>query len=41
MARFKENGNLDNEDTTASTFDSFDSTRLAFKMFYTVGKWLV
>jgi len=34
MARFKDNGNLEKDDTTAnSTFDVFDSTRLALKMY--------
>lgn len=37
VARFKDNGNLDKDDTSGNTFDSFDSTRLALKMFYTVG----
>jgi len=33
-ARFKDNGNLEKDETTAnSTFDVFDSTRLALKMF--------
>jgi hypothetical protein len=38
MARFKDNGNLDREETGGNTFDSFDATRCALKMFYTVGK---
>ena len=33
MARFKDNGNLDKEETSNNTFDVFDSTRLALKMF--------
>jgi len=33
MARAKENGNLDKEETANSTYDVFDSFRLALKMF--------
>ena len=34
MAKFKDNGNLDKEDTTSNnTYDVFDSTRLALRMF--------
>lgn len=33
MAKFKDNGNLDKEETGTSTFDLFDSTRLALKMY--------
>lgn len=33
QARFKDNGNLDKEETSNNTFDVFDSTRLALKMF--------
>jgi hypothetical protein len=33
MARAKENGNLDKEETANSTYDVFDSCRLAMKMF--------
>jgi hypothetical protein len=33
QARFKDNGNLDKGETTNSTYDVFDSTRLALKMF--------
>jgi hypothetical protein len=32
-ARYKENGNLDKAETSDSTFDTFDSARLALKMF--------
>ena len=35
MARFKENGNLDKDDIGSSTFDVFDSTRLALMPFHT------
>lgn len=38
MTRFKDNENLEKDETSGNTFDSFDSTRLALKMFYTVGK---
>jgi len=39
MARYKDNGNLDKESTTNNnTFDVFDSTRLALKMFEKGGK---
>jgi len=38
VARFKDNGNLDKDETSYNTFDIFDSTRLALNMFYTVGK---
>ncbi len=38
MARFKDNGNLEKDEMMGNTFDAFDSTRLALKMFYTVGK---
>jgi hypothetical protein len=40
MGHFKDNGNLDKDETSGSTFDSFDSTRLALKMFYTAGNVL-
>jgi hypothetical protein len=34
MARFKDNDNLEKDDTTVnSTFDVIDSTRLALKMY--------
>jgi len=33
MARAKENGNLDKEETANSTYDVFDAFRLALKMF--------
>ena len=33
MARYKENGNLDKDETSGNTYDSFDSARLALKMF--------
>jgi hypothetical protein len=33
MARFKDNGNLDKAETSNNTYDVFDSTRLALKMF--------
>lgn len=33
MARFKDTGNLDKSETGNNTFDVFDSTRLALKMF--------
>jgi len=36
MARFKDNGNLD-KDETDNTYDCFDSTRLALKQFYMRG----
>ena len=36
----KDNGNLDKDETSGSTFDSFDSTRLKLKMFYTAGNVL-
>jgi hypothetical protein len=36
MACFMDNGNLDEDDPSSNTFDSFDSTRLALKMFFTV-----
>lgn len=32
-ARYKKNGNLDKAETSDSTFDTFDSARLALKMF--------
>jgi hypothetical protein len=32
-AKYKDNGNLDKAETSTSTFDVFDSTRLALKMF--------
>ncbi len=38
MARLKDNGNLEKDEMVGNTFDAFDSTRLALKMFYTVGK---
>ena len=38
MARFKDNGNLDKEETNDNTFDAFDATRLALKMYYTGAK---
>lgn len=37
-ANYKDNGNLDKDETSGNTFDIFDSTRLALKMFYTKGK---
>lgn len=33
MARFKDNGNLDKDETSGNTYDVFDSARLALKMF--------
>jgi hypothetical protein len=33
MARFKDNGNLDKGETSNNTYDVFDSTRLALKMY--------
>jgi hypothetical protein len=33
MARFKENGNLEKDETSGNTYDVFDSARLALKMF--------
>jgi hypothetical protein len=33
QARFKDNGNLDKAETSNNTYDVFDSTRLALKMF--------
>jgi hypothetical protein len=33
MARYKENGNLDKDETSSNTYDAFDSARLALKMF--------
>jgi hypothetical protein len=32
-ARYKENGNLDKDETSSNTYDAFDSSRLALKMF--------
>jgi hypothetical protein len=37
-ARFEDNGNLDKDETSGNSFDSFDSTRLGLKMFFTTGK---
>ncbi len=36
--RFEDNGNLDKDETSGSTFDLLDATGCALKMFYTVGK---
>ncbi|HEY9399360.1 MAG TPA: hypothetical protein VIP29_05650 [Nitrososphaeraceae archaeon] len=33
MANFKDNGNLDKDETSGNTYDAFDSARLALKMF--------
>ena len=33
MARYKENGNLDKDETSNNTYDAIDSARLALKMF--------
>jgi hypothetical protein len=33
MAKYKDNGNLDKDETAGNTYDAFDSTRLALKMF--------
>lgn len=38
MARYNDNENIEKDEISGNTFDSFDSTRLALKMFYTVGK---
>jgi|GEM_PF-4194966 len=38
MVHFKDNGNLDKDETSGSTFDLLDATGCALKMFYTVGK---
>lgn len=38
MARFKDNGNLDKEETADNTFDSFDATRLCLVPFHTGSK---
>ena len=35
MARFKDNGNLDKEETSDNTFDAFDATRCALMPFHT------
>lgn len=37
MARYKDNGNLDKEETNDNTFDSFDATRCALMQFRTAG----
>jgi hypothetical protein len=33
MAKFKDNGNLDKDETSGKTYDVFDSARLGLKMF--------
>jgi hypothetical protein len=33
MACFKQNGNLEKDETSGNTYDVFDSARLALKMF--------
>jgi hypothetical protein len=38
IVRFKDNGNLDKDETSGSTFDLLDATGCALKMLYTVGK---
>ena len=38
MASFKDNGNLDKEETSGNTFDLFDATGCALKMSHTIGK---
>ncbi len=33
MARYRENGNTDKDETSNNTYDAFDSARLVLKMF--------
>ena len=33
VAKYKDDGNLDKDETSNNTYDVFDSTRLALKMF--------